>query len=82
MRISISALFLELSELKAKYVNTGYSYGLLPNKSIDLDRMNSICTRMMMPVIEFEELEFDNNAFETIMPLMSSFCSEKGSFNS
>lgn len=69
MRISISALFLELLELKVKYVKAGYSYGLLPDKSIDSGGMNSVCTRTMMPDIEFEELEFYNNAFETIMPL-------------
>ncbi|CAG8835816.1 30636_t:CDS:1, partial [Racocetra persica] len=58
-----------LSELKAKYVKAGYSNGLLLDKSIDLDGMNSICTRTMTLVIKFEELEFDNNAFEMIMPL-------------
>ncbi|CAG8776305.1 14579_t:CDS:2, partial [Cetraspora pellucida] len=59
----------ELSELKVKYVKAGYSYGLLPDKSIDLDRMNSVCAKTMMPDIEFKELEFDNNAFEMIMSL-------------
>ncbi|CAG8752405.1 14628_t:CDS:2, partial [Racocetra persica] len=58
-----------LSELKAKYVKTVYSYSFLLDKSIDLNRMNSICTRMIMPDIEFKELEFDNNAFEMIMSL-------------
>ncbi|CAG8752929.1 14454_t:CDS:2, partial [Cetraspora pellucida] len=58
-----------LSTLKANYVKADYSYGLLPNKTIDLNGIDSVYIEMTMPNIEFKELEFDNNTFETILPL-------------
>ncbi|CAG8460671.1 22569_t:CDS:2 [Cetraspora pellucida] len=53
----------------ANYVKAGYSYGLLPNKTIDLNGMDNVYIETTMPDIEFKELEFDNNTFETILPL-------------